>query len=238
MELPWSQSPCNYASLNVPCCVCELRHVVYRNSVHGSHDPLGCLWSRLLLPVFIGIFLAFIGWSGRPSRYTPVHHPLIKQSQGSGRVHQPPVQLLDGGSEIDKYHLSVKWLEKEPLCVVGRWEYPNTSITEKWPRSKEKNQIKSNLLHELALHFKREYATLKISTNSIKWIDRSYMKLWSISYNKALFHKSSDSQTFQQLRAKSYFGPCPLRALSLAVLWSLCPSERQRISRLMQLDPH
>lgn len=78
---------------------------------------------------------------------------------------------------------------------------------------------------------------LKYPPNSIKWIDPSCMKFWSISYNKALFHKSHDSQTFQQLRAKSYFGPRPLRALSLAVLWSLCPSERQRISRLMQLDP-
>lgn len=83
--------------------------------MHGRHDPTGSLWSGLLLPVFIGIFSAFIGRSGRPSRYTPVHHPLIKQSfQDPGESAAPPksvahhVQLLDGGSEIDKYHLSVK----------------------------------------------------------------------------------------------------------------------------------
>lgn len=41
----------------------------------------------------------------------------------------------------------------------------------------------------------------------------------------------------QQLAKQSYFGPSPSWADTLAVLWSLCPSERQNIFRLMQLDP-
>lgn len=142
MELPWSHSPCNYASLTISWL--RGRSLAHAHAYQLCRIPV--VW--VVIACFYWYFLTFTGW---PSRHTPVHHPLIKQSlkapAGSAPSRKMNPITLHRSKTATKLIIIIfrwKWLGKEPLCIIEHRGKSNPSV------------------HWKMAPFKRNYTTHKL----------------------------------------------------------------------------